>query len=255
MAAQRSGKYTGPETGLLGVKLFDSGLKVLQIYGNPDSIAAVGAGGAGGGGGQGGPPPGMGGPSGGPPTGGGGGGGAPMGVPGKGASLYPGGLLDDPNALRQGGPEGSSTAGASGAPTGPPPGVGGPPPGVGRPGGGGGGGGSAATEAAVLTRWTYTRNGTKLAFVIDKFNRVLQIEAIGLENKRVKTRRGIGFGSTFRSVMGAYAPQADPDGYDISGKNITVRFLTRHRVAFRLSQLSTKKSHVVTGIVVAAGKQ
>ncbi|HLO97614.1 MAG TPA: hypothetical protein VK171_03375, partial [Fimbriimonas sp.] len=55
VAAQKSGKYTGPETGLLGVKLFDSGLKVLQIYGNPDSITAVGGNSAGGGGGQGGP--------------------------------------------------------------------------------------------------------------------------------------------------------------------------------------------------------
>jgi hypothetical protein len=76
-----------------------------------------------------------------------------------------------------------------------------------------------------------------------------------LQNQRIKTRRGVGFGSTFSSVMKSYAPYADPDGYDISGNNFTIRFLTRHRVAFRLSQLSTKKAHVVTGIVVAAGKQ
>jgi hypothetical protein len=62
--------------------------------------------------------------------------------------------------------------------------------------------------------------------------------------------------------MKAYAAESndpmkasDPDGFDISGNNFTIRFLTRDRVAFRLTQLSTKKSHVVTGIVVAAGKQ
>lgn len=259
VAAQRSGKYTGPETGLLGVKLFDSGLKVLQIYGNPDSISAISIG-TSSAGGSGGPPGGLGGrgggaPAGGPPRGGGGGGMGNPQPPNPERDLIPGGLLDDPNALRQGASQAPSLG--MDAPPAAPGGGGGP--GVpGNKGGGGGapaGGGGGATEAAVVTRWNYTRNGTKLAFVIDKFNRVLQIEAIGLQNARVKTRRGIGFGSTFRSVMGAYAPQADPDGYDIAGNNITVRFLTRHRVAFRLSQLSNKKSHVVTGIVVAAGKQ
>lgn len=91
--------------------------------------------------------------------------------------------------------------------------------------------------------------------MIDKFNRVVQIEAIGLQNKQVQTKRGIGFGSSFAAVMKAYSPAQEPDGYDIAGDNFTIRYLTRTRVAFRFSRLSTKKSHVVTGIVVAAGKK
>ena len=254
----------GPETGLLGIKLYDSGLRVISVYGNPDSITTVGGGTSGaGGGGNGAPPGGFGGP--GAAGAGGSGASAAQFRPGD---LVPGGGFDGPLPdLQKGG--GGFTGGGAGAsppapgqgrgPTGPggpgPSGPGGP--GPSGPGGAGpGGAGGTATEAAVFTRWTYNRNGCKLAFVIDKFDRVIQIEAIGLQNGRISTRRGIGFGSTFSSVMKAYASsQVDPDGYDISGNNFTIRFLTRQRVAFRLTQLSTKKAHVVTGIVVAAGKQ
>ena len=253
------GGYSGPETGLLGVKLFDSGLRVISLYGNPDTITSVGGGSnnnAGGGGGAGAPPGGFGGPG---NAGGGGSGGATAGaqsyIPGD---LIPGGPFGGslPSMQRGGAASDGGLGPPAGAPQGPrAAGAAGP----GGPGGGsgpGGAGGGAATEAAVFTRWTYVRNGCKLGFVVDKFNRVIQIEAIGLQNQRIKTRKGVGFGSSFSSVMKAYASSTvDPDGYDISGNNFTIRFLTRNRVAFRLTQLSTKKSHVVTGIVVAAGKQ
>lgn len=256
---------SGPETGLLGVKLYDSGLRVISLYGNPDSITAVGgstttAPGAGA------PPGGFGGPSsagaaGGPPRGGNAGGGSQQSAaPFIPSGLVPGAFGDPVPDMQRGGPAGGGNMSAPSAP----PGQGGPTsagagPSGGGPSGpagaGGGAGGGGATESAVFTRWTYNRNGSKLGFVLDKFDRVVQIEAIGLQNQRVKTRRGVGFGSSFSSVMKAYAPSNDPDGYDISGNNFTIRFLTRNRVAFRLTQLSNKKAHVVTGIVVAAGKQ
>ncbi|MEI8282874.1 MAG: hypothetical protein WCG75_10750 [Armatimonadota bacterium] len=251
-----SSAYSGPETGLLGVKLFDSGLKVLSMYGNPDAIIAVGGGAAasGGGGGNGAPPGGFGGAGGGQKSGGGGGGstrGAERFAPGD---LIPGGF-DGPLPDMQGGPpRAAGNSGGGDAPSRPQGGGGNPSGGGAAPGAGGAGG--AATESAALTRWSYNRNGCKLAFVVDKFDRVIQIEAIGLQNQRIRTRHGIGFGSSFTSVMKAYASSTvDPDGYDISGNNFTIRFLTGHHVAFRLTQLSTKKAHVVTGIVVAAGKQ
>jgi hypothetical protein len=257
------GGYSGPETGLLGVKLFDSGLRVISLYGNPDSITTVGGGtsNAGGGGGQSGPPGGFGGPPSSAGAGGGGGGKSP-----GAESLIPGGGFGIPLPDMQKGSGGFSGGAGDSAPApgqGQGQGRGGPPSAAGAPGGSGGGGqgsggagGGGATESAVFTRWSYIRNGSKLAFVIDKFNRVIQIEAIGLQNQRIKTRRGVGFGSSFSQVMKSYANSTtDPDGYDINGNNFTIRFLTRNRVAFRLTQLSTKKSHVVTGIVVAAGKQ
>lgn len=265
-----SGSYSGPETGLLGVKLYDSGLRVISLYGNPDSISTVNAGTTSSAPGGGGPPGGFGGS--GSRGGGGGGGGRPTpGVPGAGASsgadksTFPNGLIPgtfgDPipdmqsggsPQLAPPGPGGGSQGGGRGpvGPSGP-----GGSPGVPGRGGAGGAGGGSASESTLFTRWSYTRNGCKLAFVIDKFDRVIQIEAIGLQNARIKTRRGVGFGSTFSQVMKAYASTIEPDGYDISGNNFTIRFLTRQRVAFRLSQLSNKKAHVVTGIVVAAGKQ
>ena len=142
---------------------------------------------------------------------------------------------------------------ASDAPPGAP--AGGPGGGGGAAAPGGGGGGNTAAETTTFTRWQYTKNGTKLAFVIDKFNRVLQIEAIGLVNKNISTKRGVGFGNTFQTVMNKYAPANEPDGYDLAGNNFTIRFLTRSRVAFRLTQLGGKTPHVVTGIVVSAGKK
>ncbi len=87
--------------------------------------------------------------------------------------------------------------------------------------------------------------------MLDKFNRVSQIEAVGLSNKSVRTKRGISFGSSFGTIINKYNA---PDGYEINGDNIVVRYLVRDRVAFRLSRVNAKKPHVVTGVVVAAGK-
>ena len=259
---------SGPETGLLGVKLLDNALKVITLYGNPDQIQALGGGGAAGGGGgfggpggpgAGGPPGGFGGPGGRGGAGGGGGGG--------GASIPNVDFMNpfdlNPSLNKQMSPDGGGQEfgpPSGGAPFGGPggrggfggPGGPGGPGGFG-PGGPGGAGGGQQASGAEYTRWVYLRNGTKIGFVVDKFQRVVQIEAIGLQNQRVKTRRGIGFGSSFGSVLKAYS-QNPPDNYDIAGDTVTVKYLTRERVAFRMSRLGSKKAHVVTGIVVAAGK-
>jgi len=240
---------SGPETGLLGVKLLDNALKVITLYGNPDQIQALGGGGAAGGGG------GFGGPGGRGGAGGGGGGGAS--IPNV-DFMNPFDL--NPSLNKQMSPDaGGQEFGppSGGAPFGGPGGrggFGGPGgPGGFGPGGPGGAGGGQQASSAEYTRWVYLRNGTKIGFVVDKFQRVVQIEAIGLQNQRVKTRRGIGFGSSFGSVLKAYS-QNPPDNYDIAGDTVTVKYLTRERVAFRMSRLGSKKAHVVTGIVVAAGK-
>ncbi|RYG35152.1 hypothetical protein EON81_13575 [bacterium] len=103
----------------------------------------------------------------------------------------------------------------------------------------------------TFTRWVYNRAGSKYGFIIDKVGRVIQIEAIGLQNGRVKTKAGLGFGATFAQIIKTYGT---PDSYEISGDNIMMRYLQRRKVAFRLSRLGEKKPQVVTGVVVAAGK-
>jgi hypothetical protein len=147
-----------------------------------------------------------------------------------------------------------SPAGGQG---GPPPGIGAPPgqgaPTAGGTGGQGGGvpGAGGNVDKVQFTRWVYNRDNNKYGFIVDKFGRVVQIEAIGLTNPKVKTKRGITFGSSYASVFKAYA---NPDEYEISGETVVLRYLSRSKVAFRLSRLGTKKPQVVTGIVVAAGK-
>lgn len=228
------------ETGLVGIKLYDTGMRLLQVYGNPDQILPIGAGGGGGGpaggggGGKAGGARGVG--------GGGGGGGGPAGGAGGIDINAPFDFGDEmlfqqePEAIRQvgGGGDGGGPTGTKG-------------------GGGGGGRGRAAAASAAqqYLRWVYNRNGCRYGFILDKNNRVVQIEAIGLENKKVRTRRGIGFGDTFKEVMTRY--QA-PEGYQINGDSIVMRYLVRDKVAFRLNRLGLDKPHVVTAIVVAAGK-
>lgn len=235
------------ENALIGIALYDTGAKVISRFGSPDEILAVSPGGtAGGTGGSGGPASGGG-------RAGGGRGPAGAGTAPEITQMIPG-LIGDPfgngSEWVQGGPplpEGSNSTGDA------PPGRGGPaggPDGGGR-GGGGGGVTGGSTQKVIFTRWVYKRNGSKYAFVLDKFNRVIQVEAIGLSNKSVRTKRGISFGSSFGSVIKAYNA---PDGYEISGDNMVVRFLVRDHVAFRLSRLKADKPHVVTGVVVAAGK-
>ena len=103
----------------------------------------------------------------------------------------------------------------------------------------------------TYTRWVYNRDNSKYGFVIDKFGRVVQIEAIGLVNPGVKTKKGIGFGSTFADIQKSYTV---PDAYEINGDSVVMRYLSRSKVAFRLNRIATKKPHQVTAIVVAAGK-
>lgn len=245
-------KPSGAENALVGIKLYDTGLRVVSIYGTPDVVEAVGGGGGAIGPGGGGPAGGRGGPGFGPAGGGGsrGGGGGPS-SPSSDAFNNPGNLGDQ--FLIQGpipaGAPGGGRGGQGGPGFGP---TGGPPPGAGAPGGGGGGVGNAGSGGRILfTRWVYNRSGSKYGFVLDKSNRVVQIEAIGLSNGKVKTSRGISFGSTFAQLIKKYNA---PDGYEISGENVVVRFLVKNKVAFRLSRLGPNKPQVVTGIVVAAGK-
>lgn len=239
------------ENSLVGIALYDTGIKVVQRFGSPDQIQGLNVGGGGGGAGGG---------------GGDEGGGAGRGAPGRGGptSSTPGGnaaswmtegLIGDPFSMGNTGtiyqaavapapPEeggGAASGGGRGGPGAP----------AGRGGGGGAGAGGGSGDRVILTRWVYNRKGSRYAFVLDKFNRVLQIEALGLSNASVRTRRGTTFGATFGSVIQKYS---QPDAYEVNGDNFVVRFLVRDRVAFRFSRIDPKKPHVVTGIVVAAGK-
>jgi hypothetical protein len=271
---------SGAENGLIGVHLFDSSEHVIGVYGSPDDIQPLTFGtgqttsGFGGGGGGFGAPGGAGnrGVPGGP------GGQGRFGAPNRGA---PSDLLT-PDDLRSqfdfgdtmlqmgrrggqgmsgptpqgGGPGGQGFPGGPGAAGrggfGGPGGAGG----FGGPGGKGGGGSAppnsgGAAESVTYTRWIYNRNNNKFAFVVNRLGQVIQIEAIGLENSKVRTKRGIGFGSQFGAIIDAYH---NPDGYEIGGDNILVKYLVQDKVAFRLTRLGDKKPHQVTGIVISAGK-
>jgi len=236
---------------LLGVKLFDSGIKVVSMYGSPDSIEAVNVGSMGSGG-AGGAAGGRGGSMRGGP------GGGSMGPAGPGGRGAPPAFSFGDFLLRQSTPGITGPAGAAPADEGPSGGGGGGGApargGAGMPpnmGGRGGSGGGQATENATYTRWIYNRAGSKYGFVVDKSGHVVQIEAIGLKNTKVKTSKGVTFGDSFATVIKKYQT---PDGYDISGDNILARFLNKNRVAFRFARLGENKPQVVTGIVVAAGK-
>ncbi|MBI5707908.1 MAG: hypothetical protein HZC36_13065 [Armatimonadetes bacterium] len=249
------------ENGLVGVHLFDPATVVLNKFGSPNEIEAVGISsgsvgpvGPSGGQGIGGPaspqgagpgvPPGMGIPG----AGGGGGGGSagaigvtsPSNDFGFGSTLFmqdgPGKGIPRPSAS---GPGGTIQGG---------------PPGPGASGGGPGraiGGGSGSSTSTNFTRWIYNRPNSKYAFIVNKQGRVVQIEAIGIKDAAVRTNRGTSFGAPFASLVKAYG---NPDGYDIAGDSFVVRFLQKNKVAFRLSRLDEKKGHVVTGVVVAGGK-
>ena len=124
--------------------------------------------------------------------------------------------------------------------------------GTGGGGGGGIGGGAVGADRVLFTRWVYRVGSSRYAFVLDKYNRIVQIEAMGLSDRKVSTSQGIKFGSTFADIITAYNV---PDAYEISGDTIVMRYLVRDHVAFRLSRLKPGGPHKVTGIVVAAGKQ
>lgn len=246
------------ENSLVGISLFDTGLKVVTMYGSPDEIQALTLGGAGGAGPQSGGPSG-GGPAGGNNAGGGGGGAAApqtgpeaqFSVPIRPTDPMPG-FIGTP--FRQGQlapPAKSPPPGGGGGGNTADPGEGGGRGGPPAAGGGGGGGGGGTGTRVVYTRWVYHRGSSHYGFVLDKFNRVVQIEALGVNDSRVRTKRGIKFASTFSDIIKKYNA---PDGYEINGDQVIVRYLVLDRVAFRLSKLRPEGKHCVTGIVVAAGK-
>lgn len=263
-------KAPAAENGLCGVHLFDNAAVVLKLYGTPNIIEPVGVGssatGPVGGGGPGMGSPGMGGPGGsrgmGPNSGGapgmgpGGGGGPKLGAPTQpsGAEqLVPGNSSEfgfGDQFLFQGmAPalnKGQSLPGG-----GAPPPMGGPGPNMGgAPSGGGGGFSGTATDVSFV-RWIYNRPNAKYAFVLDKTGKVVQCEAVGVSDPKVRTNRGLSFGADFSKLIKTYGY---PENYEISGDSIIVRFLQKNKVAFRLSRLDAKKPHVITGVVVAGGK-
>ncbi len=242
-SSRPSARSTSAETGLVGIKLYDTGTRVVNVYGSPDEILALSLNSQGGGGGGG-------------ANGGGGGGGSSTGAqaqqttlgttdtPGKAPTMIgdPFGTGDTQfRQLRQGadGTEGEGAPARRGTDAG---------------GGGGetsGGGGGGSSDRVVYTRWVYKRANAHYGFVFDKFNRVVQIEALGLKDSKVRTRKGITFDMHFNDLIKRYGA---PDAYEINGDNIVVRYLVKDRVAFRLSRTRPNTPHHVTGVVVAAGK-
>lgn len=229
------------ESRLAGIKLYDSGVDVVKRYGSPNDILPIswnvqggGGGGAGGGGGFASPP--------------GGGGGGMSGKMGGPAGSAGGGQYDftvPPLSANQLGL----------APEIPPPTGGGGD--GGRMGGGGGGavgigGGSTGTTETQYVRWVYRRGaGSSFNVVLNKFNKVVQIESIGVSNPGVRTSKGITLGSNVASVVKAYG---NPDGYEVGGDYFMMKFLRTHKVAFRFTRENSTAPYRVTGIVVSAGK-
>lgn len=248
-------KAPSAEVRLVGVALFSDGVDIINRYGNPTDVQAVGGGGGGSVGPTGNARPGAAGGGGGranPRSGGGGGGGAAADA----LSIRPGTFNFGDEMLRLQGPPGApSAAGASAGGGGQGPRRGGPGEGGGAPAGGAGGPGELGTgntgDKILYTRWIYNRGPSKYGFVLNKFNKVVQVEAIGMNDPKVKTARGIGYGATFSQIIKKYGA---PDGYEITGNSLVVRYLVKNKVAFRLNRLGENRPHVVTGIVVAGGK-
>ncbi len=241
-------KPSPAEVSLVGVKVYDPGTKLVSMFGSPTKIEAVAFGGGGAGPSGGGSAPGPGGKA-----GGGGlnpsGGAAPPGIRDEAMGRDLSGLIGDPfsmshNDRQLGEPSLNPNFGGGGAPTTPGGGKGG---GGGVPGSGGGG---SSSSGIIFTRWVYNRGGSQYGFVLDKYNRVVQIEAIGISDPRVHSRKGVGFGSTFATVIKKYNA---PEGYEINADNLMVKYLQRNKIAFRMSRLKPNGPHQVTGIVVAAG--
>lgn len=237
------------ETGLVGIKLYQTGLDVVRMYGSPDEIqdVAQGGGGAVGPAGQGGAR----GQAGNRGRGGAAGDGGASGSTAEALWNIPG--IDWVPANFQGAPSAPSAAGAQGGPGGP----GGAPSAAGAQGGpagapGGGGAAAGAADARILfTRWIYRRGNSRYAFILNRYNQVTQIEAIGSADPKVSTNRGVRYGTQFADIIKKYGA---PDGYEISGNTLVLRYLVNNKVAFRMNRLKTDGKHVVTGIVVAAGK-
>lgn len=267
--AQRStpqARRGSAENALVGIALFDPGTRVIAKFGSPDEILGLSVDGgsagptSGGGGGDdrgGAPGSSRGGGGGAPPTSRGGGGGSPGSASKSMGNEIPGvfGMVGDPfgdntKYWRQAAGMAAPGEGGGGGGGGTRPDLGDGSGGGGGRGGAGGGGGGQGTKV-IYTRWVYKRGGTKYGFVLDKFNRVVQIEAVGLSNGSVRTKRGITFGSSFGQIINKYNA---PDGYEIAGDNIVVRYLVRDRVAFKLSRTKAERPHTVTAVVVAAGK-
>lgn len=220
------------ESSLVGIALYDTGVDVVKRFGSPTEIEAIVIGEAGGGAGAGGA--------------GGGGGFAPP----PGGGFGGGGTAERPQVGFQAPPLSIRPQGAMGGMV--PPGARSSSGGGGQMGGGAGGGGSTGVTETKLIRWIYRRGaGSSLNFVLNKFNKVVQIEAIGIANSSVKTSRGITLGSNMASVISKYN---DPDGYDVGNDYFMIRFLQNYNAAFRFTREHANAPYRVTGIVVAAGK-
>lgn len=220
------------ENGLMGIKLYDSGVAVTKKFGSPTDIEEIRFGQAGAtGGGR---------PGGGGFAGGGGGGGGA----GPGAAQPMVDFIAPPMGSYQAGvPQAAGAAGPGGGA-----------PGAGPAGAGGArqGGAAGSQEDLQFVRWIYRRGtGSSVNFVLNKFNKVVQIEVIGISNPSARTSQGLTLGGNLATVIQRYG---DPDGYDIGGDYFMVRFLTKSKVAFRFTRENPRSPYRITGIVVSAGK-
>jgi hypothetical protein len=231
VAAMAAASALAQETRLAGIRLYDSGVDVVRKLGSPNDVIAINItfteSGQGGGNSSGGSRSGA---FAAPP----GGGNANFAVPPVSFNQ----TLGPPKG--GGGPQAEPTPAGMGGGSGP------------RPVGGAGGGSTAATETTFV-RWVYRRgSGGSVNVVLNNHNKVVQIEAIGVSNANVRTSKGVTLGSSMATVMKLYQT---PDSYEVGSNYFMVRFLNKHRVAFRLTRENAQQPYRVTGIVVSAGKQ
>jgi hypothetical protein len=238
VAAVAATSALAQETRLAGIRLYDSGVDVVRKLGSPNDVLAINITMAG---------PGQGGGAGNPGGGRTGGFASPPGGGGTANFVVP------PVSFGQIGPaKGGGGGGGSEPPSMTMGGGGGPRP-MGPVGGPAGGGGSTAATETTFVRWVYRRgSGGSVNVVLNNHNKVVQIEAIGVSNANVRTSKGVTLGSSMATVMKLYQT---PDSYEVGGNYFMVRFLNKHRVAFRLTRENAQQPYRVTGIVVSAGKQ
>lgn len=99
----------------------------------------------------------------------------------------------------------------------------------------------------VTWKYKFPKNKT-LEFIINPDGRIMQIAAFGTDWPTLKTSKGIALGvSTYKDLLGKYG---FPEGQDVSGNNLVMRYVNKHRVIFTLLGMPGKMPYTVVGVTI-----
>ncbi len=100
-----------------------------------------------------------------------------------------------------------------------------------------------------FTRWTFQRKSSRYSFVLNPNGEILLIEAQGLEDSKVQTKKNITLGDLFSKAIAQYG---NPDKYTKIKNNLLVNYQNKYGLVLGITKENHSSKYLISQIIISA---